>query len=186
MNRQQGLRVDLLRPGRPKVAACAAALALVIVACIAVGWGWKLARDSKLLEASLVAARSGEALAPGPRVDELALPPPVYALSAQEMLRQQSFAWPDALRALEAVAMVGVTPSVVELSASEGAARVELVVSDPTALADYIAQLNAGMDAAEPNLWRWDLQQLQRAPGGQQTATLRARAVGSSIHDRSR
>lgn len=96
--------------------------------------------------------------------------PPPYERSAREMLAEHRMAWPQVLTALEATALVGVTPMSVEMAASDGVARVEVSFTDHARLLEYLEALNAGQGDL-----RWVLVQAQTQPAGGSVAVLHAR-----------
>jgi hypothetical protein len=97
--------------------------------------------------------------------------PPLYERSAREMLAEHRLAWPQVLTALEATAIVGVTPVAVEMAASDGIARVEVTFTDHARLLEYLEALNAGQGEL-----RWVLVQAQSQAAGGSVAVLHARS----------
>jgi hypothetical protein len=71
-------------------------------------------------------------------------------------LQERGAAWAPMLRTLESGAMVGVTPTSEEFSASDGVARLELGYADSTALLDYLGRINEGV-APGRNTMLWKL-----------------------------
>lgn len=96
---------------------------------------------------------------------QLAEPPPSsavmvqkmpYDASAREMLALATSEWPAMLTALESVALVGVTPTALEIAPAERWIRVEVEFADYAKLLEYVDALNAG--SPKP---RWGLIQAQ-------------------------
>lgn len=128
----------------------------------------ELAQQRASLEGA-AAARTAAAVVPVKQA-----PPPAYEQSARAMLVERQLAWPDVLTALEATAIVGVTPTSVDMSASDGVASVEVSFADYARLLEYVQALNAG----EGGL-RWTLKQAQAQaqPAGVQTAVLQTEPI---------
>lgn len=95
-----------------------------------------------------------------------------YDASAREMLAEATSQWPAMLTALETVAVPGVTPTSVEIVASEGQVRIDVEFSDYAALLRYLDDLNAG----EP-VPRWALVQAQGLSRAQATQGAPAPAI---------
>lgn len=147
-------------------------LALWLLGCglalTAAAWSqWKTVADERqaALNARVQAASRTPAYQPTPR--------PPYEASARKMLAERSLPWIEALTALEASAMVGVTPSSVELIPEDRSVRVELNFADYPKLIEYIESLNAG----EPEL-AWTLVQTTSMPNAPSTAVVVGRRLG--------
>lgn len=167
------VRAEFIRPNRPtrKQWQFALALATLLAAAVA-GLGWqygKLEVLKQLNTQSLLAQQASKA--PGSVSPQFAVAPP-YLESALELQEERTLPWPSALAALENSAIVGVTPTAIELQLKEHALRVELAVSDPQSLLDYVDALNAGTAPQTPEAWHWGIRQIQRTPNGGQTAVL--------------
>ncbi len=99
-----------------------------------------------------------------------------YDASVRQFLRERGAGWAPMLRTLESGAMVGVTPTSVEFSASDGVARVELSYSDSLTLSDYLGRINEGV-APGVQLMRWTLLQTRALPSGNQSPAATAAGV---------
>lgn len=140
------------------------ALAVVTIAM----WvaAWLAQREAAQLRLQIAALKAPRPV-PGPA--PVVVPP--YEESAREMLRERELEWAATLRALENVAMAGVTPTGVEVVVRERMARVEVEFSDHGALLKYLEALNAGLPAPQ-----WHLLSTQAgAAGGLATAALQRR-----------
>jgi hypothetical protein len=143
------------------------ALALLAVATMAL-WAaaWLARAEVEQLRRQLAAMN-----APRPAPSPPPVAAPAYQESAREMLRERELEWAATLRALESVAMVGVTPTSVDIVVRERAARVEVEFADHGVLLKYLEALNAGLPAPQ-----WHLLSTQAgAAGGMATATLQRR-----------
>jgi hypothetical protein len=131
-----------------------------VLACAA--WAWrKLEHQRGELRHALATRHAAPATPPLVRVA------PAYDASAREMLAERRFPWVRALTAVEAVAMIGVTPTGVEFAVADQAVRLEVNFENHAKLLDYLNQLNA----EEPQL-RWALTQAQADGGRGGSATL--------------
>jgi hypothetical protein len=139
-------------------------LGLVAFAAVAAGWtAWQSWRQVEMKRAALREATTVKLAAPAP----VLRPPVAYESSAREMLAEHNSPWPQAMTAIEATAIVGVTPVAVEFVASERTVRVELNFADYAKLLEYVEALNAG-DAE----LKWSLLQSQAQPGTGATAII--------------
>lgn len=142
-------------------------LALLAVAAMAL-WGaaWFARAEVQRLQRQLAALNAPP---PAPIPSPAVAPP--YEESAREMLRERELEWAATLRALENVAMVGVTPTSVDLVVRERSARVEVEFVDHGALLKYLEALNAGYVVPQ-----WHLLSTQAgAAGAMASATLQRR-----------
>jgi hypothetical protein len=97
-----------------------------------------------------------------------ALVEPPYARDAGEVAKTAVFPLPRVLQSLEAARVEGVRVTAVEMSASDGAVRIQVEFSAHEALQRYVEDINAG----EPHR-KWALLQAQApASSGQGTATI--------------
>jgi len=133
---------------------------LLAIAAVAMGRAagheWEhAAAERDRLQGLLAQKANGSALALPVR------PPPPYDASARDMLVEHALPWSQALTAIEAVAIIGVTPVAVEAAASERAIRLEVTFTEYSKLLEYVETLNGG----EPEL-QWMLAQSQSQPGG--------------------
>lgn len=133
--------------------------ALVALASVAHAWDRhqqllaEQARRSEMLVGHEVAQRGSE-VPPQPKP---------YERSAREMLKERSLPWPEALVAMENVAMPGVSPRTFEANASDGAVRIEVLASDLSKVLAYLDALNAGT-GHRPDDLRWSLQEARVDP----------------------
>lgn len=164
------LRIDFLPPRRPPRRAwqaCALVAVLAVAAgCVAVGQ-WRevdrLRTERARLQMQWNELRQRPSLVPSVQA-------PPYDADARMILRQASFPAAAVLTALEGVAIVGVTPSSVELSAESRSARVLVDYADQGSLMNFLAALNAGEDAP-----RWALVQARNGGAtGKGSATFQA------------
>lgn len=168
----KAIRAEFVEARRPKVAqwwallACAAACA-----CGALYFTWERLRllDLQHALAQAQAEAADRALAGKQRVVK---PSPAYETSASELLANRQVPWPQAFVSLETSAIYGVTPTAIEVIRQERAIKVDLTVTEPTALLDYLDHLNAGLEKGDSNVWRWELKQVQRNANGGQTAVM--------------
>lgn len=80
-----------------------------------------------------------------------------YAQDAAALAKLAGFDAGRVLAALESAQVVGVKVTVLEIFPAERLARVELEVADPTALLQFLEQINAGLEPAQ----RWQLTRAQ-------------------------
>ena len=72
-----------------------------------------------------------------------------YAQDAAALAKLAGFDASRVLAALESAQVVGVKVTALEILPAERLARVELEVADPTALLQYLEQINAGLEPAQ-------------------------------------
>lgn len=156
----------------PRVPARWMWLTLAVLAAAAIGAGGFALYRLKALDEQRAALERAEDERRAAAVVVLPKPAvaPPYQRSAEEMLAEHRLAWPEVLTALEATAMVGVTPVSVEMAASDGIALVEVNFSDHARLLEYLEALNAGQGDL-----RWVLVQAQTQAAGGSVAVLHAR-----------
>lgn len=80
-----------------------------------------------------------------------------YAQDAAALAKLAGFDAGRVLAALESAQVVGVKVTALEILPAERLARVELEVADPTALLQFLEQINAGLEPAQ----RWQLTRAQ-------------------------
>jgi hypothetical protein len=145
-------------------------LAILIVGMIAAAlWTWQ--RHVLLLDlrARVEAAHANHRATNNLKTAEQ--PAPVYWQGAQAMLAERSLSWADMLNALEAMDVLGVTPTAVEMAGAGSLSRVEVVFAEHASLLDYVNGLNAGLTGGRGEL-RWHLQQAHRDANGIGAATI--------------
>ena len=131
---------------------------VAIAAGLALGWAsLQHSRLDALRQELARAAVAHEAASQPPPAPPAALP---YDSSARELVRERSLPWPEALTALEAISMPGVTPRSLEANAGDGTVRVELAAEGHARVLEYVEALNAGASGGADAL-RWTLQQSQ-------------------------
>ncbi|HEX6705214.1 MAG TPA: hypothetical protein VF169_10675 [Albitalea sp.] len=165
----RSVRADFSRRSPPSPWLWGLLALLALAALAAGGWAWREWQGAAAQRAALrdAAVKPLPPIAmPAPRA------PAPYDTSAREMLAERRFPWPKVLTAIEATAVVGVTPTAVEFAAGDKSARVEVSFVDFAKLLDYVDQLNAG----EAEL-RWTLIQSQAQAAGGGTATVAARLI---------
>lgn len=155
------------RPTRALLAGLGALAACTIAAVGGTAWERHRVADLREQVSRLAEADRVGAVAPPPR----SAPP--YDASARQFLRERGASWAPMLRTLESGAMLGVTPTAVEFSASDGVARVELSYGDSTALLDYLGRINEGVEPGTGST-RWKLSEtrLQQGPSSAGTPVL--------------
>lgn len=164
------------QPGRAVLAALAALGICVALAIGAAVWTHQRVVTMRAQVAQLVEDERNNVHPQAARV----VPP--YDASARQFLRERGSGWAPMLRTLESGAMVGVTATSVEFSATDGSARVELNYSDSTALLDYLDRINEGASPAV-GVPRWNLVET-RAPqsaGTSNVSTPGATRSGDSV-----
>lgn len=150
----KALDVDLRTPSRPPKWAWGV---VGLLAAIAVGMGLLTYRESRKVDeikaqlADLQRQLTEPSIAPTVVIQKMP-----YDASAREMLVLATSEWPAMLTALEAVEMVGVTPTAVEIAPAERWIRVEVEFADYAKLLEYVDALNAGNPKP-----RWGLVQAQ-------------------------
>ena len=144
------------RPGRVTLAAVLAVTACALLATGAAVWEHQRVKALRAQVDQLVDDQRHNVRPPAPHVS------PAYDASARQFLRERGAAWAPMLRTLESGAMIGVTPSSLEFSATDGSARVELNYADTTALMDYLGRINDGLSAGSP---RWTLSETRMKAG---------------------
>jgi hypothetical protein len=104
-----------------------------------------------------LAAQQNHAGAPAP-----APPPkaPAYERNAQDMLRERSHLWPQALTALENVAMEGVRVKGIDLQSGGQGLQVTVWAQDHPKLLTYLEALNAGQTQGRDAV-AWSIEQTQ-------------------------
>jgi hypothetical protein len=160
------VRIEFLPTSSPSRRYWALLALMFVLAAAMVMWAWHQRQLALQLQAELdqaVSARRDRASQP----NETSPPPPAYELSARELLRERNHPWPEALEALESVAMQGVTPRAFELLAQEHAVKVEVTAMDQARVLAYIEAANAGNREGLGGL-NWTLQSFQADSGGQQ------------------
>ncbi len=98
---------------------------------------------------------------------------PAYFKDALELSELAAFDAGMVLRVLEAVQVVGVKVTSLDMVPKDGGSRVELEVADSTALLQYLEQLNAGTEP--PHIWQL-LRTQSPTPTNAGTASILGRA----------
>lgn len=135
-------------------AACACVFVGAIASSVA---AWTERQNTATLAATYLAL-------PAPGLTQGGVPSPpthakLYERSARQMLSERHLPWPEALTALEAIRMDGITLRSIEGSAGNGSIRVEILASDHAKVLDFVEALNAGSDSMSDV--QWNLQQAQ-------------------------
>lgn len=172
----RAVRADFASAARPSpLAWLVAALLLGIAAWFSHG-AWlaeqqlRQARDELAAQRQAAASRS------------LAEPhaPPPYERSAQQMLRERTARWPEALRIIEAADVPTVAITNLAFEADDGAIHVQVTAGSAVRLLDWIEAI--GSDAGDaPGALRWSLVQVRRDDAsGVLTAMVRGAAASGS------
>ena len=88
---------------------------------------------------------------------------PVYARSAQEMLKERSLPWSQALTALESTTLDGVALGLFDASTATGTVRIEVFATDNERVLAYVEALNEVV-AVDGGSILWRLQSTQQDP----------------------
>ena len=159
------------RPGRGPMSALVLLASLALVGLGGVVWEQQRVVALRDQAAQLADADRSGAVPVAPR------PTPAYDASARQFLGERSAGWASMLRTLESGAMIGVTPSAVEFTATDGVARVTLNYTDSTALLDYLGRINEGVSPGQ-GLARWTLTETRIQPGALPNGTAPAMPQG--------
>ena len=157
----KAISANLLRERAPTPALWVFAVVALIVASLMLLWAREQMLSLKLARAAFTEATINQAALHPLNLGSDLLPS--YARSAKEMLKERSLAWPQALTALEATVVDGVTPRSFDASAATGVVRVEVVSSSQEKVLLYVEALNAGAGSDGSSL-NWGLQQAQAEP----------------------
>jgi hypothetical protein len=129
------------------------------------GWGaWSttaLIKQARFSETK-VATLQAKVDSPRLKADDTVPPPPAtpaYFQDAATIARLAEFDVGKILAAIESAQLAGIKVTAVEIRTAERTARVELEVTDPASLLQYLEQINAGVEATPP----WSLQRTKSA-----------------------
>lgn len=164
------------RPGPGRYAWYAVGLALVL-ASAAFASAWQSWRDRADAESalSLVQNRAEQQRRQRPALSA----PPSETPRDQALRRQRSVPWPSALTAIEAINMVGVTPTLIEYQVSDETIRLTVDFAEHAVLLEYIDALNEGAPPTD-GAWRWSFVSSRSAQGAAPGTALLVGA--SSMH----
>lgn len=155
------IRIQLLPRWRPKPWHWQCLLVFVSANLGLAAWVW---HQHSLHQARLAHqhAQALEAAATAKRPAAVVLPS--YQSSWEQAALDSQVDWLAALRALDGVAVPGVTPRALSYVLKERRLLLDVATGDPQRILDYVAQLNAGLepeDQASPGGWRWQIEQWQ-------------------------
>lgn len=168
------LRINLLPPRPVPWWAVGVTIVLLLAALgsvAAAGWRWHELQGVKAALRELERQRAEAA----DQAQQRAMPAmaaasaPAYDADARKAWNEAVFATSDALTALEAVALPGITPLSLELQADTHMARLELEYQDQALLLKYLELLNEG--ESDPR-WRLLRAGMRSGPGGSGLALL--------------
>lgn len=154
-------------PGRLHWALAWALIAAAVVSLVDAGMAYQRRRAAQAI--ALEPVRQAESTATAaPEAKE-------YERSAREMLAAASVPWPQALTALEAVVVPGVTIRAVDVLATERMIHVEVEATTYAVLLRYVEDLNAGDG---PTVWRLVSAELSEPKTASTTHLVQARIDG--------
>ena len=176
----KAISANLLRASGPPPALWAIAGLAFLASSLLLIWVREQQADVRTARDALEKATAGQSGAPPLPVRYLSVPS--YERSAREMLKERSLQWSQALTALEATRLDGVTPRAFDASAATGAVRIEVVAMSHEKVLAYVDALNAGVGTDGDSLY-WGLQQTQAEAATRFViATITGRVPGSGAN----
>lgn len=164
------LRAEFKPRPAPAVQHWRAASVLLLVALASLVWAWRQAQLVRDAETELARINDTNA-----RMHAAVVPPPRQPMpqGTRALLKQRALPWPQALYALESVALPGITLRSIDADSEQGQVLIEIAATDHASALAYLERLDVFSRLTSGGSVGWKLLQTRRdAASGEVLATI--------------